>query len=591
MPEEPFRCARCGKDIARGADEPGTLVQCGACKAHVMVPSLPIGAASRPVPPSPFQAPHGGKHPTPLWVFFGYGFALCAIALGLLFFLIQKNSRNQTAFTDAMQTAENAETPAEGLRLVGQLLETHLDAGQKAQTLALRTLLQKRAQVENALAAARREEAARQAAAAAKPRPVPPAAPPPPEPTLADAQSAYDRGIRLACGDGVATDEAAALVWIGKAAGIGLPQAQHDLAAMYAGGIGCATNLAAAVPWGRKAAEQGDAEAQAWLGQLYANGTGVPADPAQAAQWNEKAAAQGQAEAALNLGVQYANGRGVRQDYARAFRLFTAAAAGSNAEALVNLGTMFWKGLGVEPDPTNAFRCFQQAQERGSVQGTFAMGLLYGIGSGVARDRQMAAACCLTAARNGLVGAQKKIGRMYLAGSGVPWSEQDAIYWYRMAAAQGDETARQAVDAYRNTHLPPVYATCEMCSGKGAVVRACPECHGAGTLAETVASKSITTCVCGWQMVNGRCPNCGRTASATQTIRVPCAACHGSGRQTVACRRCGGSGQVRVSGPAQATFAQMVDRPDPGIALANPTNGAPVRLHPFRAGVNRGGGI
>ena len=70
----------------------------------------------------------------------------------------------------------------------------------------------------------------------------------------------------------------------------------------------------------------------------------------------------------------------------------------------------------------------------------------------------MAFACCLSAARSGHVGAQKQLGRMFITGNGVPWSEQDAIYWYRLAAAQGDESARQAVAAYRNTHVPPVLA-------------------------------------------------------------------------------------------------------------------------------------
>ena len=167
MPEEPFRCARCGKNIARGADEPGTLVQCGACKSHVVVPALPAGGAPQPVPPSPFQSPQDRKRLPPLWILFGSGFALCVIALVAIVFFIQQGSRDQTAFTDAMQTAENAETPAEGIRLVGLLLETRLDASQKVQARTLRTLPQKRAQVEAAIAAARREEAARLAAAAA----------------------------------------------------------------------------------------------------------------------------------------------------------------------------------------------------------------------------------------------------------------------------------------------------------------------------------------------------------------------------------------------------------------------------------------
>ena len=591
MSEETFRCARCGKNIARGNDEPGTLVPCPFCKSHVIVPPLTAGAAAaQPVHTIPFRDPRAGMRRTlPLWMFFGFAFVLCLLALGVIFLFIEKNSHEQAAFAEVLQMAENAETPQAGVQLVDRILQQdRFDAEQKTQARTLRGLLLKRIQVDAAVAAARKEEAARQAAAA-KPRAAPP---PPPELTLADAQAAYDKGRHLALGLGVTKDEAAAFALVNKAAVIGLPEAQHDLAAMYADGIGCASNFASAMQWGRRAAEQGDAEAQSWLGYLYASGTGVPADPAQAAQWNEKGAAQGDVVAALNLGIQTVNGQGVRQDYARAAACFKTAAAFGTAEAQVNLGAMYWKGQGVEQNATNAFRCFQKAQELGSVQGTFALGLLYGIGAGVAKDRQMAVACCLSAARSGHVGAQKQLGRMYMTGSGVSWSEQDAIHWYRMAAAQGDAYARQAVDAYQNTHLPAVFAVCESCRGKGSVERTCPECRGSGTVSETVAGKSVKTCVCGWQMVNGRCPNCGRVDSTpARTVTFPCPACRGSGRQAIACERCGGSGQVHVSGPAQASFAQMVCRPDPGITLTTSTSYTPVRLHLFRTGVNPPGGL
>ncbi|MFZ4396716.1 MAG: hypothetical protein ACOYOU_13930, partial [Kiritimatiellia bacterium] len=414
----------------------------------------------------------------------------------------------------------------------------------------------------------------------------------PPEPTLADARDMYEKGVRLACGDGVLKDYAAAAALIGSAAAIGLPAAQHDMAAIQAEGIGCATNLYQALEWGRKAADQGDREAQAWMGYRLATGAkGIPPDFVQAAQWNRKAAAQGQVLAMLNLGIQYANGQGMRRDFSQAIDLLTAAAARGSADAHAILGVMHWKGLGVSQDPTNAFRAFQKAHEMGNTQGTFALGLLYGSGSGVAKDRQMAAACFLAAARNGHVGAQKQIGRMFFTASGVSWSEQDAIYWFRMAAAQGDAYALQAVDAYRNTHLPPVFAPCTACAAKGTVTRSCAACRGSGSQSRIVTSKSIRSCSCGWQMVNGRCPNCGRSESNSRTVTVPCATCDGVGSRNVSCGRCGGSGQVRVAGPAQDTFAQMLSRPDPGIVMDFASTYTPVQLLPFRTGVNRGGGI
>ena len=588
MSDESVPCSRCGRENSGCHGLPGEWVLCEQCKAAEAPPALPVRGYSSAASLPGFRLPDE-RRPTPLWYYFGMAFFLCLLALGVIYFYIQRNSRDQAQFAAAMQAAEKAQTTEEGLRIVDRLLQqSWYDEGQKAQIQTLRMLLQKQEQVANAVAAARQEDLARKADAA-KPHPAPP---PPKELTLADAQAVYDKALRMAGGSGVAKDEAAAFSLISKAAYIGLPDAQHDLAAMFAGGIGCPSNLTSAVAWARKAGNLGDLESQAWLGWLLASGSGRPVDLAEAARWNELAAAQGDATAALNLGVQYVHGLGVSQDCVRAFALFSAAASHGNAEAHANLGAMYWKGLGVEQSASNAFKRFQRSQELGCVQGTFALGLLYGIGAGVAKDRQMAAACCLSAARSGHVGAQKQLGRMYLNGTGVSWSEQDAIYWYRMAAAQGDEFARQAVDAYRNTHLPSVFAPCESCRGKGMVERTCLQCRGTGTTTETVKGRSVKNCSCGWQMVNGRCPNCGKVdTSPVQTVTLSCPACRGSGHQQQTCDRCGGSGQVRVAGPAQATFAQMIGRPDPGISLVPSTTFMPVRLHPFRTGANRGSGI
>ena len=599
-----FRCVHCGRELIRGLDKPGRLIQCEFCKAHVVVP--PMNHAAHPDHPATaaFRPPKT-RGPIPLQAVLGFILAGCVVALAVIFFSIQRSGFGPSDFAVAIQAAEKAGSPEDGIQLIDQLLSQHrLGMAQKVQAEELRSLLQKRIQVDATFAALldtperQGSMPGRRGAGTSKIKP--PTAPPvavvpiplPPELALADAQTAYRRGVRLASEEGAVTNMAMVFTLITKAAQAGLSDAQHDLAAMYSEGMGCATDQVAALSWCQKAAAQGDAESLALLGYLYAIGKDVPADPVQAAQWNEQASVQGSPEAAFNLGVQYVNGRGIRLDCVKAFEQFSAAAARGNAEAQVSLGVLYWKGLGVAQDPTNAFLCFQKAHEQGNLSGTFALGLLYGAGVGVVRDRQMAAALCLAAARNGHVGAQKQMGRMYLAGSGVTWSEQEAIYWYRQAAAQGDEAARLAVEAYHNMHLPPVLATCETCQGKGVVAAFCPNCRGTGKLTETVTSTSIKNCVCGWQMVNGRCPNCGRVdPGATQTRTIACALCNGTGRLNVPCKRCNGSGQVHVSGPAQATFEQMVNRADPGISLTLPANFVPVRLHPFRSGVNRQSGL
>lgn len=593
MADNTFQCSECGQSMSRAGALTGAYVQCPHCGSLVSVPK----PASRTQPDAQEKgAPAGGAmRPVPLWVYFGCGLLLCVIAMALIYWQIRSNSREQAAFQNTIQAAENAETPDAGLQLIEQLLrQSHLDSGQKAQARTLRTLLKKQVQVNAAMVAVKQEEAVRLAAAtAAAAKQLAHATPaPPPEPTLADAQCLYDKGVRLAHAEGVEKNEIAAFGMISNAAAIGLSAACHDMAAFHAEGIGCVSNLAMAVAWGRKAARQGDAEAQSWLGYLLLPGVcSLPADPVQAAQWNGKAAAQGEVPAMLNLGLQYVKGVGVPLDLPQAFSQFSAAAARGNTDALTMLGMMYWKGLGVAQDPTNAASCFKKAHEMGNTQSTFALGLLYGSGYGVGKDRQMAAACFLAAARNGHVGAQKQIGRMYFMGSGVSWSEQDAIFWFRKAAAQGDAYAIQVVDVYRNTHLPPVFASCTACAAKGRVERTCAMCGGAGVASRTMTGKSIRNCTCGWQMVNGRCPNCGRTENVSRTITEPCTVCNKTGHLNVSCNRCGGSGQVRVAGPAQESIAQMLSRPDPGIGLDFSGSYTPVRLLPFRTGVKRAGGI
>ena len=87
---------------------------------------------------------------------------------------------------------------------------------------------------------------------------------------------------------------------------------------MYRDGEGVAQDDAQALVWFRNAADQGNADAQYSLGVMYRDGQGVAQDNAQALVWFRKAADQGDAEAQYNLGVMYGNGKGVAQDDAQA---------------------------------------------------------------------------------------------------------------------------------------------------------------------------------------------------------------------------------------------------------------------------------
>src|SRR5690606_14815315 len=71
----------------------------------------------------------------------------------------------------------------------------------------------------------------------------------------------------------------------------GVPEAQHDLAAIYtAGQGGVKQDYKRAAFWFRQSADQGIANARYNLGVLYHQGLGVKADLAEAIKWYQAAA-------------------------------------------------------------------------------------------------------------------------------------------------------------------------------------------------------------------------------------------------------------------------------------------------------------
>ena len=52
---------------------------------------------------------------------------------------------------------------------------------------------------------------------------------------------------------------------------------------------------------------------------------------------------------------------------------------------------------------------------------------------------------CRAAAEKGDAPAQNALGRCYAKGRGVPQSWEEAVYWYRKAAAQGSAKAQEAL--------------------------------------------------------------------------------------------------------------------------------------------------
>ena len=154
----------------------------------------------------------------------------------------------------------------------------------------------------------------------------------------------------------------------------------------------------------RQAAIGGDAVAQFVVAGRYLDGRAVARNEGQAAQWYERAAEQGLAAAQYRLGSMYEHGRGRPVDRERALALYKQAAAVGNINAMHNLAVLKTDAAG-------------------------------------RRDYALAASWFRKAAERGLKDSQFNLAVLHERGLGVPRNPENAVFWYSLAAVQGDEEA------------------------------------------------------------------------------------------------------------------------------------------------------
>jgi uncharacterized protein len=127
-------------------------------------------------------------------------------------------------------------------------------------------------------------------------------------------------------------------------------------------------------------------------------------------------------------------------------RNFTEAAAGfrlaaeqGHAESQYLLSTMYDAGEGLPQDDTEAAYWERKAAEQGHAYAQANLSFRY-----YAVDNfSEAFAWCQRAAHSNLTWAQYNLGLMYRKGEGVSQSNNEAAYWYRLAATQNFPEAQQ----------------------------------------------------------------------------------------------------------------------------------------------------
>ncbi len=154
----------------------------------------------------------------------------------------------------------------------------------------------------------------------------------------------------------------------------GVPEAQHDLAAIYtAGHAGVKQDFKRALFWFEQSANAGVANAAYNLGVLYHQGLGTKPDLAKAISWYTRAADLGHPEGQYNLGIAYIEGVGVKYDPFKANAYFEKAAVQGIMEATYNLGLIHENGLLGKPQPDEALVWYKDAADKGSPEARAAL--------------------------------------------------------------------------------------------------------------------------------------------------------------------------------------------------------------------------
>ncbi len=157
-------------------------------------------------------------------------------------------------------------------------------------------------------------------------------------------------------------------------------------------------------------------------------------------------ASEGNASAQNDLGIRYLVGRGVVQDYEEAARWLRAAAAQDMTNAQYNLGVLYDSGRGVAQDPTQALFWFHSAAENGHGRAQMAMAAAYASGRGIDRNPEMARNWLEQAAESNIGEAQLSLANILATTPETHQSLVDALFWYKVADANGIAQAAERAD-------------------------------------------------------------------------------------------------------------------------------------------------
>ena len=128
----------------------------------------------------------------------------------------------------------------------------------------------------------------------------------------------------------------------------------------------------------------------------------------------------------------------MRGDESGAVRLWTQPATAGDPEAQFRLGMMYLLGRGVASDDSMAVRWFRLALEKHHIGASLALAQLYLDKAGKYYDPYTAFTLLRDLAEQGVTEAQRYLGHAYRKGEIVSQDFNQALRWFKVAAAKGD---------------------------------------------------------------------------------------------------------------------------------------------------------
>jgi len=194
-----------------------------------------------------------------------------------------------------------------------------------------------------------------------------------------DLEAICEVGRRYYNGIGLQKNVDQAFSFFLKAALMGHPAAQNNVAWCYEVGDGVQQSLEKAFEWYEMSANNGCSMAQYSLGWMYSNGVYVPKNQSKAISWIIQAAESGHAMAQYKLGMAYLEGTGVDQNLIIANHWLMLSADQGIIFAQYQLAENYYHGRGCKQDIIKAKQMWLLSAERGFDRSARALELYYDI--------------------------------------------------------------------------------------------------------------------------------------------------------------------------------------------------------------------